>query len=91
MIENFDGNAYLYAENLTSGEVIDIEASSIHNAASEAKLYILLTYAVQVITGTLNPTSRITLTEEDKVLGSGVLRFEYPGNQVSLSFVACCS
>ena len=88
LIENFDGNVHLYAENLTTGQVIDIEASSIHNAASEAKLYILLTYAEQVISGTLDPTSLITLTEEDKVLGSGVLRFEYPGNQVSLSFVA---
>ncbi|GGW53393.1 beta-lactamase class A [Winogradskyella epiphytica] len=88
LIENFDGNAHLYAENLTTGQIIDIDASSIHNAASEAKLYILLTYAEQVISGTLDPTNRITLTEEDKVLGSGVLRFEIPGNQVSLSFVA---
>ena len=88
LIENFDGNAHLYAENLTTGQIIDIEASSIHNAASEAKIYILLTYAEQVINGTLDPTSRITLTEEDKVLGSGVLRFEILGNQVSLSFVA---
>jgi beta-lactamase class A len=88
LIENFDGNAHLYAENLTTGQIIDIEASSIHNAASEAKIYILLTYAEQVINGTLDPTSRITLIEEDKVLGSGVLRFEKIGNQVSLSFVA---
>nr|WP_321222896.1 serine hydrolase [uncultured Psychroserpens sp.] len=88
LIENFDGNAHLYAENLTTGQVIDIEANSIHNAASEAKLYILLTYAEQVTNNTLDPTSLVTLTEEDKVLGSGVLRFEYPGNQVSLSFVA---
>ncbi|PKA99117.1 beta-lactamase class A [Flavobacteriaceae bacterium MAR_2009_75] len=88
LIENFDGHAHVYAENLTTGQVIDIEASSIHNAASEAKIYILLTYAEQVNSGAFDPTSLITLTEEDKVLGSGVLRFEYPGNQVSLSFVA---
>lgn len=88
LIENFDGVAHLYAENLTTGQIIAIDASSVHNAASEAKLYILLTYAEQVISGTLDPTSRITLTEEDKVLGSGVLRFEIVGNQVSLSFVA---
>ncbi|MBM1106390.1 serine hydrolase [Aurantibacter crassamenti] len=88
LIENFDGEAHLYAENITTGQIIDIDASSIHNAASEAKIYILLTYAEQVISGTLDPTSLITLTEEDKVLGSGVLRFEYSGNQVSLSFVA---
>lgn len=88
LIENFDGVAHLYAENLTTGQIIAIDASSVHNAASEAKLYILLTYAEQVISGTFDPTSRITLTEEDKVLGSGVLRFEIVGNQVSLSFVA---
>lgn len=88
LIENFDGDAHLYAENLKTGQVIDIEASSVHNAASEAKLYILLTYAEQVISGTLDPTSLITLTEKDKVYGSGVLRFEIAGNQVSLSFVA---
>ena len=88
LIENFDGDAHLYAENLTTGQVIDINASSVHNAASEAKIYILLTYAEQVINGTIDPTSLIILTEKDKVYGSGVLRFEIPGNQVSLSFVA---
>ena len=88
LIENFDGDAHLYAQNLTTGQVIDINASSVHNAASEAKIYILLTYAEQVINGTIDPTSLIILTEKDKVYGSGVLRFEIPGNQVSLSFVA---
>lgn len=88
LIKNFKGDAHLYAKNLTTGHVIDIKANLTHNAASEAKLYILLTYAEQVIKGTLDPTNRITLTEEDKVLGSGVLRFEIAGNQVSLNFIA---
>jgi len=88
LIKNFKGEAHLYAKNLTTGEIIDIDANSTHNAASEAKLYILLTYAEQVSKGTLDPTTRITLQQEDEVLGSGVLRFEMPGNQVSLSFLA---
>jgi len=88
LVENFKGDAHLYAKNLTTGEIIDIDADSTHNAASEAKLYILLTYAEQVTKGALDPTTRITLQQEDNVLGSGVLRFEIPGNQVSLSFLA---
>jgi len=88
LIKSFKGNAHLYAKNLTTGQVIDINADSTHKAASEAKLYILLTYAEQVINGSLDPTNRITLTGEDKVLGSGILRFEIPGNQVSLTFIA---
>ena len=88
LVHNFKGDAHLYVKNLTTGEIINIDADSIHNAASEAKLYILLTYAEKVTKGTLKPNTRITLTEEDKVYGSGVLRFEIPGNQVSLSFVA---
>lgn len=88
LIENFKGEAHLYAENLTTGEVIDIDANSIHLAASEAKLFILLAYAEQVVNGLLDPTKRITLVEEDKVLGSGILRFEIPGNQVSLTFIS---
>lgn len=88
LIKSFKGKAHLYAKNLSTGQVIDINADSTHKAASEAKLYILLTYAEQVINGSLDPTNRITLTREDKVLGSGILRFEIPGNQVSLSFIA---
>jgi beta-lactamase class A len=88
LIKSFKGNAHLYAKNLSTGQVIDINGDSTHKAASEAKLYILLTYAEQVINGSLDPTKRITLKGEDKVLGSGILRFEIPGNQVSLSFIA---
>lgn len=88
LIKNFKGEAHLYAKNLTTGEIIDVDADSTHKAASEAKLYILLTYAEQVIKGSLDPTTRITLQQEDNVFGSGVLRFEIPGNQVSLSFLA---
>lgn len=88
LIKSFKGKAHLYAKNLSTGQVIDINADSTHKAASEAKLYILLTYAEQVINGSIDPTNRITLTREDKVLGSGILRFEIPGNQVSLSFIA---
>ncbi len=88
LIKNFKGRAHLYAKNLSTGETIDINGSSTHKAASEAKYYILLVYAEKVSNGTLKPDSRITLQEEDKVLGSGILRFEIPGNGVSLSFLA---
>ena len=88
LIKNFKGKAHLYAKNLTTGETIDINGNSIHKAASEAKYYILLDYAEKISNGTLKPDSRITLLDEDKVLGSGILRFEIPGNEVSLSFLA---
>lgn len=88
LIKNFEGDAHIYAKNLTTGEIIDINGDSTYKAASEAKFYILLDYAEKVTNGALNPASRITLQEDDIVLGSGILRFEYPGNEVSLSFLA---
>lgn len=88
LINAFSGETHLYAENLTTGEVIDVNGDSTHLAASEAKFYILLDYAEKVADGTLDPATRITLQEEDRVLGSGILRFEHPGHEVSLSFLA---
>lgn len=88
LISNFKGEAHLYAKNLTTGEIINIDGESTHLAASEAKFYILLDYAEKVSNGSLDPTTPIKLMEEDKTLGSGILRFEIPGNEVSLSFLA---
>ncbi len=88
LIKNFKGEAHLYAKNLTTGEIIDINGNSTHKSASEAKFFILLDFAEKVSNGTLDPATRITLQEEDRVLGSGILSFEIPGNEVSLSFLA---
>lgn len=88
LIENFKGEAHIYAENLTTGKIIDIHGDSTHQAASEAKIYILLDYAEKVSNGTLDPATLIALQEEDRVFGSGILRFEIPGNEVSLHFLA---
>ncbi|WP_373497728.1 hypothetical protein [Aquiflexum sp.] len=38
LIKNFKGEAHLYAKNLTTGEIINIDGESTHLAASEAKL-----------------------------------------------------
>ncbi|WP_291786296.1 serine hydrolase [Cecembia sp.] len=88
LIKDFKGEAHLYAKNLTTGEIINIDGERTHLAASEAKFFILLDYAEKVSNGTLDPATPIKLTEEDKTLGSGILRFEIPGNEVSLSFLA---
>lgn len=88
LINAFSGETHIYAENLTTGEVIDVNGESTHLAASEAKVFLLLDYAEKVADGALDPARRITLKEEDRVLGSGILRFENPGNEISLSFLA---
>ena len=48
----------------------------------------LLCFAEQIASGELDPHSRVALTEDDVVPGSGVMRFADPGLQPSLSFLA---
>lgn len=84
----FPGRVFLHAHNLTTGDQIAIDDDIPSRCASEAKLFILLTYAEQVAAGQLDPGHRVTLATADQVPGSGVMRFATPGLQPTVSFLA---
>ncbi len=88
LINNFSGDVTLYAHNLATDKVVSINSSDRHPCASEAKIYLLLIYAEQVTSKTLNPNLQIEFKESDIVPGSGVLRFANPHLQPTASFLA---
>ena len=88
LIAAFPGRVFLHAHNLTTGAQIAIDDDVASRCASEAKLFILLTYAEQVAMGHLDSAHRVTLAAADQVPGSGVMRFATPGLQPTASFLA---
>ena len=69
----FDGVAGVAARNLLTGEEIAVNADARFPTASVIKTAIMVEAYHQSATGTLPLESRISLREEDKVGGSGVL------------------
>lgn len=88
LIASFPGRVFLHAHNLTTGARLTVDDDVASRCASEAKLFILLTYAEQVAAGQLDPGHRVTLAASDQVPGSGVMRFATPGLQPTASFLA---
>ncbi|MEO8026145.1 MAG: serine hydrolase [Bryobacteraceae bacterium] len=73
-IRGFDGKVTLYAKNLDSGEAYGIEENEKVRTASTIKLPIMIAVYQGVADGKWKLTDRLTLREEDRVSGSGVLR-----------------
>jgi beta-lactamase class A len=89
ILEGRPGMFGVFARNLTTGETVDVDGSRPMDTASGAKQFILVTYAEQVAAGTLDPATRVTLTDDDRTLGSGVLRYLTPGLTLTLDDLAC--
>jgi len=73
-IAGFQGTVRLYARNLDTGETYGIGENEKVRAASTIKLPIMAAVFRAVAAGSTNWDETITLREEDKVTGSGVLR-----------------
>ena len=74
-----NGNWGAYARNISTGEIIAVSPDAPMPTASAGKQFVLLRYAELCAEGKLDPTSRVGLTDEDHVLGSGVSRYLMPG------------
>ncbi|MEJ7607994.1 MAG: serine hydrolase [Bryobacteraceae bacterium] len=76
-IDGFAGQVSLYAKNLDTGVALGIRESTPVRTASTIKLPIMLAVFDAVARGQAKWTEVITLTDADKVSGSGVLGSEF--------------
>jgi beta-lactamase class A len=89
LADQFEGSYALWARSLTTGEVI--EFGDVHTemrSASIIKLAILYEVFRRIQLGEFDPAQPVTMLDEEKVPGSGVLQFMAPGLQLPLIDVA---
>jgi beta-lactamase class A len=73
-IDGFHGHVSLYAKNLDSGAAYGVAAEEPARTASTIKLPILIECFSEAAEGKLNLGEMITLPEDEKVSGSGILQ-----------------
>ncbi len=85
LVESFEGEVGIAVKHIPSGETVLINADEAMPTASLIKISIMIEAYRQVEAGKLDLATLITLKEEDKVPGSGVLTAHFsPGMQLSL-------
>ena len=82
------GTFGVYARNLGTDEVVDINAFHVLPTESAAKVFILLYYRRLVESGGCDPAQRIELTDDDRYWGTGVLRYLGAGIRPTLDDLA---
>lgn len=80
LCEAFSGRAAVCAENLTTGERVDVRASESFPTASAVKVFVLFT----LYRSGLDLDERVEIQGEHHVLGSGVLSHLSPGIRPTL-------
>ena len=88
LLAHFDGKVWLYAKNLDNGAEFGLRADEKVRTASTIKLPILCALFDLVESGKVHWEEKLTLREEDKVSGSGVLREFSAGAQLAVRDVA---
>jgi N-acetylated-alpha-linked acidic dipeptidase len=83
-LAGFPGTVSLFAQNLDTGETFGLDPDLRVRSASTIKLPILVEVQAQVAEGRLAWTDRLTLTEDQKVQGAGVLREMADGLSLTL-------
>jgi beta-lactamase class A len=78
----------VYARNLETDETIAINADRVLPAESAAKTFVLAYYSRLVSSGAIDPTSRIRLDDQNRHIGTGVLRFLADGLEPTLGDLA---
>jgi beta-lactamase class A len=72
-IQGFPGSVTLYAKNLDTGATYNLHGEDAVMTASTIKLPIMVEMFAEAEEGKLDWNQKLTLTEQDKVAGSGVL------------------
>lgn len=88
LLARFEGKLWLYAKNLDSGAEFGLRADQKVRTASTIKLPILCALFDLVAAGKVRWDEKLTLREEDKVSGSGVLHEFSSGTQLAVRDVA---
>ena len=83
-IENFAGHVTLYAKNLDSGATYALRADDPVRTASTIKLPIMIECFAEAAEGKLKLSELLTLTQEEKVSGSGILEDLSPGDRLPI-------
>jgi len=83
-LENFRGNAWIYAKNLDTGKDFAFRADEQVRTASTIKLAIMTEVFAQVSEGKRKWTDEFTLTKQNRFGGSGVLGELSDGTKIDL-------
>jgi len=83
-LENFRGNAWIYAKNLDTGRDFAFRADEQVRTASTIKLAIMTEVFAQVSEGRRKWTDEFTLTKQNRFGGSGVLGELSDGTKIDL-------
>lgn len=78
-LDRSGGKGGAYALNLSTGAEVSVRADDVRPAASAGKIFVLLKWASDVATGRNDPDDRIEVTSDDRVIGSGIVRYFAPG------------
>jgi beta-lactamase class A len=82
------GTIGVYARNLRTSEVAQVNADSILPTESAAKTFILLHYSRFIASGERDPFARVAVPDDFRVNGTGVLRYLAPGVSLCLDDLA---
>jgi beta-lactamase class A len=88
IVDGSPGVFGVYARNLTTGERVEIDADRVMPTESAAKTFVLVHYAALVAAGACDPDLRVALTDEHRLLGTGVLRYLASGLSPTLEDLA---
>lgn len=83
-IGNFGGKVSLYAKNLQTGQTYGLRENEPVRTASTIKLAIMVECFFEQAEGKLKWSEPLTVTEDEKVSGSGLLQDVTPGFQISI-------
>ncbi|MGH9414273.1 MAG: serine hydrolase [Terriglobales bacterium] len=84
MASSYAGHIAVYAQDLTSGATVALDADRPVPTASVIKVALMLEAMRQVKSGRLSLQQPLTLTQHNQVPGSGILRILTPGEHLSL-------
>jgi beta-lactamase class A len=82
------GTFGIYARNLDTDEVAEVNANQVLPTESAAKTLVLLHYSGMVTAGQCDPSTRVTVPEDFRFNGTGVLRYLSAGISLSLDDLA---
>jgi beta-lactamase class A len=82
------GTFGIFARNLGTGEVVEVNAHQVLPTESAAKTFILLHHSRLVRAGDCDPSRRVVLPDNFRLNGTGVLRYLSPGLSLCLDDLA---
>ncbi len=88
LVDAAPGTVAVYARNLVSGDVVDVNADMVMATESAAKTFLLLAYSSLVRDGSIDPARSVVVPEGFQLNGTGVLRYLRPGLALTLEDLA---